>query len=273
MTLTVRQTALVALMFVLLSLGLIMLDGRHKLDSLKGVASTVVSPISQALTGLGDGVFSNDGGGDPQLRKDLAAVTAERDALIQENAQLKEQVQEMDQLRAQLGFQQQHADLTLLNADVIGRDPQGAEKYLIIDRGSDDGIDVGMAVVNPNFLVGQVVNVEPHRAKVLLVIDSGFSIGARLQDSREEGIVYGRWQLGGRALMRHLSVDAQIGDDELVVTSNKTAHVPEGLVIGKALTVRRDELENETEIDVLPLVDFDSLETVTVIVGGPGVDQ
>lgn len=272
MTLTLRQTALLAGMFIVLSMALIMLDGRHKLDSFKDLASGFISPVSEALTDLGSGVTGR-GGGDANLQAELDAVTAERDALIAEKSMLLEQLKEMDDLREQLGFQEQRPELQLLIADVIARDPRGSEKFVIINRGSDDGIMLGMAVVSPNFLVGQVVGVEPNRAKVLLSIDTGFQVGARLQTTRDEGLVYGRWQLGGRMLMRHIRVDAEIAENELVVTSNKTARVPEGLVIGKALTISRDSLQNETEIEVLPLVDFDNLQTVTVIIGGPGVTQ
>lgn len=270
MTLTLRQTALLAGLFIVVSLSLIVLDGRNKLDSVKSVASGFISPASEALTDLGSGVFTRDAG-NANLQAELDAVTAERDALVAEKALLLEQLQELEELRELLAFQEERPELQLRTADVIARDPRGTEKFVIINRGSDDGVMVGMAVVSPHYLVGQVVSVEPKRAKVLLSIDSAFQIGARLQTTREEGIVYGRWQLGGRLLMRHLRVDADIPENELVVTSNKTARVPEGLVIGKALSVSRDSLQNETEIEVLPLVDFDALQTVAVVVAGPGV--
>ncbi|RIK43303.1 MAG: rod shape-determining protein MreC [Chloroflexi bacterium] len=272
MTLTLRQTALLAGMFIVISLSLIVLDGRNRLDSMKELASGFITPISRTLTDLGDGIFRS-GPSDSQLAAELAAVTAERDALVAEKALLLEQLQEMNVLREQLNVQQARPELSLLTADVIARDPRSTEKFIIIDKGSNDGVEVGMAVVSPHYLVGQVVAVEPSRARVILTIDTAFQVGARLQTTRDEGIVYGRWQLGGRLLMRHLRVDVQIAESELVVTSNKTARVPEGLVIGKALAVERHSLENETEIEVLPLVDFDNLQTVAVIVAGPGVDE
>jgi rod shape-determining protein MreC len=267
MTVTVRQTAVLALMFVAVSISLIMLDGRNKLDGLKGLGSEVVSPISAALTNLGERVGGGDGASDSQLGKQLADVTAERDRLAAENAFLREQLQDMQALQEQLKIQQERPDLTFLQADVIARDPQSEEKFLIVNRGSDDGVKVGQAVVSPNFLVGQVVEVEPGRAKVLLAIDSGFQIGAKLQTSQAEGIVYGRWQAGGRLEIRHLPVDIQVDpQQELVVTSNKTARVPEGLIVGKVMQVERDELQNEAEAEVLPVVDFDDLSSVAIII-------
>jgi rod shape-determining protein MreC len=268
MALTLRQTAVLAATFVLVSLFLIVLDGRNKLDSVKELSSGIVSPVSESLTDFGERLAGAREGGDAALRDELEAVKAERDQLLAERATWIEAQQEMLLLREQLKFQEEHPAIQFLPADVIARDPQGREKYLIINRGSNDGIMVGMPVVSPNFLVGQVIEVEPSRAKVLLVIDSGFQIGARLQLSRAEGIVYGRWQEGGRVEMRHVPVSAEIDmQTELVVTSNKTARVPEGLIIGQVLEADKNTLENETVLEITPLVDFDSLTTVTVITG------
>jgi rod shape-determining protein MreC len=264
---TARQGIVLATLLVIVSLAFVLLDGRHKLDGPKSLLASATSPISRSLTNLGDRVRTRGDKSDLQAQYD--DLQSKYDALLSENAQLKVQAQAAQQLRDQLNFQQQNPTLTLLPANVISRDPQSREKYIVIDRGSDDGLQVGMAVVSPNFLVGQITSVEPTRAKVLLVIDSGFQIGARLQNGGAEGIAYGQWQLGGRVVMRHIPVDANIDPaTELVVTSNKTARVPQGLIIGKIDgEPSRDPLQNETEVKVLPLVDFDNLQTVTVITG------
>jgi cell shape-determining protein MreC len=70
--------------------------------------------------------------------------------------------------------------------------------------------------------------------------------------------------------MRHIPIDAEVSADALAVTSGKTERVPAGLVIGKITDVRRDEVENEIQLEILPLVDFDELSSVTVITGETG---
>jgi rod shape-determining protein MreC len=255
---------------VLLALFLMLLDSRNQLDGPKGIVVSIVSPVGKTLTGLGDQVSNIGEGGDKDLREQLADVTEERDQLLQENAQLREQGREVEQLRALLEFRQANPQLTLVTAEVVSRDPGSREQYVIINQGSNAGIEVGMPVLSPHFLVGQVTEVEPDRARVLLIIDSSFQTGARIQGIEAEGIVYGRWQFGERAIMRHLPVDVQVSTDALVVTSGKTDRVPAGLVIGKVMEVNRDEVQNETTLDVLPLVDFAELSSVTVITGETG---
>src|SRR6476619_2322557 len=143
---TTRQGIVLATLLVIVSLALVLLDGRHKLDGPKSLLASATSPISRSLTNLGDRVRTRGGKSDLQTKYD---------ALLSENAQLKVQAQAAQQLRDQLNFQQQNPTLTLLPANVISRDPQSRGKYFVIDRGSDDGLQVGMAVVSPNFLVGQ----------------------------------------------------------------------------------------------------------------------
>jgi rod shape-determining protein MreC len=270
MTITMRRNLVLAFTFVFISLALILLDARGALDGPRELLANGVSPAGQALTRFGERVRGVGERSDSELEQELRAVAAERDALLRENARLRELTRDVEQLREQLGFQQARPDLQLLQADVIGRDPQGREQYLIINRGADDGLRVGMAVVSPNFLVGQITAVEPGRARVLLVIDSSFRTGAWLQAAQQEGIVYGRWQAGGRVVMRHLPIDTQLIEGELVVTSGRTELVPAGLVIGTLSGGVRNTLRNEVELEVVPLADFDNLRTVTVITGeGP----
>ncbi|MEZ4523959.1 MAG: rod shape-determining protein MreC [Thermomicrobiales bacterium] len=261
-----RQVIYLVASLIALSILLMVLDGRDMLDPVKGLAGGLVTPVSRALTDAGSGVNSS-GNGDGEIAQQLEDVTQERDQLMAENARLRELVVEIDQLRSQLGFQQAHPELTAVTAGVIGRDPEGIEKVIVIDRGSNDGIEVGMPVVSPDFLVGEVTEVDQNRSRVMLMIDAGFQTGARLQVSRGTGIVYGLWQAGGRAEMRHIPIDTEVNPDEVIVTSGRSLMIPEGLIIGKILEIHRDELGSEITLSVLPLVDFDSLETVTVITG------
>ena len=265
-----RQVFYLIASLVALSLFLTVLDGRDMLDPVKGVVGGLLTPISRTLTGAGSAINSGNSGtaSDSELARQLDEITLERDQLAAENARLREMVEENSELRNQLGFQEAHPELTAVTATVIGRDPEGIEKFILIDRGSNDGIRVGMAVVSPNFLVGEVTEVDENRSRVLLMIDAGFQTGARLQMSRGTGIVYGLWQAGGRAEMRHIPIDTEVNPDEVIVTSGRSFMIPEGLIIGRILEIHRNELGSEISLSVLPLVDFDSLETVTVITGG-----
>ena len=270
MSAALRRNVTIGLALVIISLFLIVLDTRSALNGPKGLVSNLVAPMGKALSELGEDAGGFREGGDPELRAEVERLEQENEELLAENARLRELESEVESLRASLNFQVSRPELSYVTADVISRDPQSREKFLIINRGADDGVQVGMPVVSPNALVGQVVDVEPGRSRVLLVIDSAFQIGGKLQNAQAEGIVYGRWQEGGRVVMRHIPYDVEVKDDDIIVTSGKTLSVPAGLVIGRVMGIDRDQAENEIEIEVLPLVDFDGLQSVTVITGSSG---
>ena len=81
-------------------------------------------------------------------------------------------------LERRLRVQEEHPDWELVTARVINPDPTSYQKYVTIDKGSADGITVGMAVVDPHNLVGIVADVTEHSAKVLLAIDVSFVEGS-----------------------------------------------------------------------------------------------
>ena len=153
----------------------------------------------------------------------------------------------------------------IVPATVIAYDPDALQQAIVIDRGANAGIQVGMPVVSPDFLVGLVTEVEADRARVTLLIDSSMQIGALLQESRAEGIVYGQWQRGGLLELRHLDPNTPVREGELVVTSGRTARVPAGLVIGTVYGGEREVEASELRLAVRPLVDYKALRSVSVI--------
>jgi rod shape-determining protein MreC len=265
LSLNLRQTIVLIFLFVVVSTGLIMLDSRERMDWLKSPASQLFSPIIWVFNQADDGIGSLGSSNPTEMEAELEAVIQERDELLAENAELRVLEEEVEQLRNQLEFQETFPDLEPVPANVISEDPKGVERILIIDQGRSAGIRTGMAVVSPEFFVGQVTNVDEHRARVTLILDAAAQIGGMLQESGAEGVVYGRWQAGGLIEMRHIDADAEIEEGELVVTSGRTARVPPGLIIGRVSEVELDMQADTQTVHLTPMVDFRALQSVTFI--------
>lgn len=265
LSLNLRQTAILVLLFILVSTGLLLLDSQHRLDWLRSPVGQVFSPVVWVFNQAGDGIGSAGRGGESVTEAELEALRQERDELLAENARLSLLEDEVEQLRNQLEFQELHPDLEPIPANVIGEDPKGVERILIIDQGRDAGIRTGMAVVSPEFFVGQVTNVDDNRARVTLALDASAQIGGMLQNSRAEGVVYGRWQAGGLIEMRHINDDTEVEEGEIVMTSGRTARVPAGLIIGRVSEIERDVQGDTLTVQITPMVDFRTLQAVTVI--------
>ena len=275
--LTRGQLLALILVFIVTALALLTLDRRNLLGPLKGVVERPIFALSERFTSVGNGLrtFTAQFGNVGELRDENQRLQEENDRLRASDARVKELELENKQLTEQANFAVKFPEYKSVPARVIGRDPTLAQKVLVIDRGSNDGIKMGMPVVSPSFLVGLVTEVTPNQAKVRLIIDQNMQIGVLLQQERAAGIMYGRWQQGGRLTVQHIGRDANIAINAIVVTSNWTLHVPQGLPIGFVTKVTRDQQADSLTLEVAPYVNFDSLETVSIILtdeqtGQPG---
>lgn len=265
-TVPLRQTLTLILVFVIVSGSFIVLDRRDDLQPVRDGLTQIVSPVSSTFYRLADGP-----GRQSDVEAQLAQVTQERDALIAENSRLKADNQSLQQRVQQEEVSQSNPAIDYsLSANVIGRDPTGTQMFIMIDKGSDDGIQKGMAIVSPYFYMGQVAEVSQHQAKVTLIIDTSQRVGAMLQDTRADGVVYGQAQAGGYLKMSHVESAAVPREGEWIVTSSSTAtqtrQVPPDIPIGTVLGTPVFDPQTDTlEIQIRPGVsNFNDIDVVFV---------
>ena len=272
-----RQLVALVLLFVVTGLIFIRLDQGQLLDSLKGPVERPVRVAGGAFTEAGVRVRAvGDRFGN------VEELSAENRWLLEENQRLRAdqaRVRELERDNAQLVEQAKIASLfpqyQQQPARVVGRDdPRTREKMLVIDRGAEDGIEVGMPVLSPSFLIGLVTEVYPRSAKVRLIIDDKSTIGVQLQEERAYGIVYGMWQRGGRLTMKHIERSVPLAPDpanppRVVTALGMTARVPPGLLVGYVTSVKKNDQADQQQAEVVPYVsNFDGLELVTVLLTG-----
>ena len=167
-------------------------------------------------------------------------------------------------LRNLLNFQKTPNN-QVLAAEVIGKDPSGWFKTVIIDKGKAEGLQKGLPVVLPQGIVGQVIEVSSHYSKVMLIIDRNSAVDALVQRSRARGIIKGssadqcRFEF---VLRKH---DVQIGDT--VIASGLDGVYPKGLLIGRVSDLGGRKSDIFYDIAVAPFVDYETLEEVLVILG------
>jgi len=255
------------LVSLMMCVGLIALDQQHRLDGAKSPAEQLIQPFQAAMSRAGDSLHHLRSGSPSDVQQQLQQVTVERNQLLADNAKLKDLQQQVAELQKQLGFKQSRPELKVVSANVVGQDPNGTTRTLVIDQGANAGIQVGMAVISPDFVVGQVTDVSQDRARVTLAIDSSSRIGAMLQSNNASGVLFGEWQTGGQMQLRYLDPATSVKEGDVVVTSGQTARVPKGLVVGKVTRINRDVQAAELNVDVGPLINFETMQSVMVIVG------
>lgn len=266
-TIPLRRVLALVFVFALICGSLIVLDRRSALDPVRSGLNEIVSPASAAFYDVVDRTRSES-----DLEQQLATAVAERDALRAENSQLKADTVELAQLQQMLGVEQRNPELDLTMANVIGQDPSGPQRFIVIDKGSQDGVREGMAIVSPDYYLGQVSEVSENESRVMLIIDASQAVGAVLQESRGTGIVKGQWQLGGYLTMLHVEPANAPADGEWVVTSDaagtQTRQVPPNIPIGQVYGEPRVNEQTATlEIQVRPgVADITDLSVVYVAV-------
>lgn len=252
---------------------LTILDRTGNLDSalafVRNPLATIISWTSEQTTSVADVL---EGPRDLQTARDqIAQLQAQVDALERENEELREIQGEYQILLDLFNRARQQPDFTRLTASVIGQDTSLSLRSIIIDKGSEDGIVVGMPVEGARGLVGQVYRTTANSAQVVLITDNASSIPARLGNSRATGLLRGGG-LGGSVSMEWIDLQYEITVGEVVLTSGLGGKFPQDLVIGRVIEVERREAELFQRAIVQPVVDFESLEVVFVITDFNPVD-
>lgn len=221
--------------------------------------SRLFRPVSGFLTGVSEL---------PDLRMENARLRAEKRKLEEQQRRLPEMIREHEQALALLQ-QKDWATGPSLGARVIGVGPSNHESSRFIDKGSKDGVKVGMAAVAAEGLVGRVVWVGSGQSKVLLIIDPEHSVGARLTGSGETGVVTGRSRDDLRFELIDPETPIQIG--ETVVTSGYDFGIyPAGIPIGRVTRVEVDADGLTKTAFVSPFVDFSRLDLIKILLeSGP----
>jgi len=258
-------TVLFLLLFLSLAVLTLILDRANRLGPVKDLVAQITTPVQEALTSVTDRFAEAR-----QLFIDMEACRAENeelqtllDQLIIENVRLREAEIENVTLREQLNFKQANPSFELLSAQVIGRDPSNLANYLVIDRGSDEGVGVGMPVLTDRGLVGRVTETASHSSTVLLITDPSSSVNALVQDTRATGMVQGK--LGQELVMRYIQQTEEIKAGDLVLTSGLGGNFPTRLIIGQVTEVQKTDVELFQEAIVRPSADFGRLEMVMVL--------
>ena len=205
-----------------------------------------------------------------QLRDRIAVLEEQLASRQIELIQLREAASDYDRLASLLSYTAALENQEFLTADVIAFDPSGIARSMIINRGTRDGVAVGMPVATDLGLVGRIVSVSANAAQVQLIHDENSAVSARLQTTRAEGSVIG--QASGVLRMTFIDLDENIIQGDLVITSGLGGNFPPDMVVGQVTSIRQFEFELFQEAEVRSLIDFDTLEFVLVITSFQPID-
>ena len=147
--------------------------------------------------------------------------------LEQENAHLRELLQ-----------MSRRVETRSIAADILYNAPDPFARKVILDRGAQQGVEPGLAVVDANGVIGQVTRVHPIQAEVTLLTDRNQSIPVSVVRNGVRGVLYGVGR--GMLEMRHVLADVDIRPGDQLVTSGLDGVYVPGLPVATVTRVNRD---------------------------------
>jgi rod shape-determining protein MreC len=190
-----------------------------------------------------------------RLRKRIQALEIERNKWLEAEA-TNRRLQQLLEFRS-------HLPVGSVTASIIANSASTWFQSCLLDKGSDDQVRKGMAVVTPLGVVGQVVSVTARSAKVLLITDPNSGVDVLVQRTRSRGIVSGSLENGTILKYVKRSEDIQVGDR--LITSGLDGIFPKGMMVGTVIKVRKQNLGLFQYIEVMPAVTSARAEEVMAV--------
>lgn len=249
---------------VLLFLILLQIRNPEIRGPFKGVLGNVLNPFVYYTTAAASSLGNVWSGyiNLVDVRTQNTELSRKLDELNLENFLLREKVTQFERLKQLLNFKEAY-NFETVACNVIGRNVQGYLKYLIIDRGEKDGVEVRDPVISFNGLVGRVNEVFHSSSQVVVVLNLNSNVSVMNSRTRAVGILRG----DGRG---HLFVDyydrlddAHEGD--VMITSGLGGLYPKGLPVGTIDTITKNRTGLFQKIGVEQSVDFYKLENVLIV--------
>jgi rod shape-determining protein MreC len=214
------------------------------------------------------GLYKSAGAVGKQLEFILLARRAAQEHKAQEE-QLAQILSENATLRRQLaeaqGFLAQQQSLDPKTYTQVAARPISLIRYLRIDKGSNNGLKVGMPVVYKDSYLGQIKDISPDSSEVILSSDPDSKIDAFSQGDagKARGVLVG--QFGSDMLLDKILHEEPVKVGDLVYSGGTEGNLPRGLVLGQISQVLDRPNEIFKQAKVKPVFAVGDLDIVFVI--------
>lgn len=261
-----RGPAPLARLFVFVALCLVLLvaDLRFRyLEVLRNALSVVTYPLQMAASTPADvvrnasryfGTLVDVQLENAELRRHQLGA-GERllrfEQLEQENLHLRELLQ-----------MSQRVQTKSIAADILYNAPDPFARKVILDRGTQQGVEAGLAVLDANGVIGQVTRVHPVQSEITLLTDRNQSIPVSVVRNGVRGVLYGVGR--GMLEMRHVLAEVDIQPGDRLVTSGLDGIFVPGLPVATVTRVDRDQ-DAFARIECEPLAAIERSVQVLVI--------
>lgn len=197
---------------------------------------------------------------------DLLANVDRIDSLNAENIELRKQ---LEALKEELDINYTINGYNYLNATVINRNVASWYNTLTLNKGTNNGVKVGNAVVNSKGLIGKIVSVTAFTSEVKLLTTNDTNNKISISIVNNKNKIYGlitKYNYKENYIeIQGVSNTEKVSIDDYVYTSGLGGTFPSGILIGKVKEITTDEYDLAKIIKVAPIVDFNQINYVAIL--------
>lgn len=242
---------------------------KNRFAPLQAVTSAIITPMQSGINEVGGSLYNRmvehkDKNELLKENKELTAKVNEYSAEIKKNEQ---ESYELKRLQDLLDLKEQYVDYNTIGARVIATDSTNWFYTFVINKGTDDGVQVGCNVLADGGLAGIVTEVGKNYAKVRSIIDDNSSVSATISGTESLCTVSGDLSAikDGYINVGYINKEITIEEGAELVTSHVSNKFLPGLLIGYISDVKMDANNLTQSAKCLPVVDFTNLQEVLVI--------
>lgn len=198
-----------------------------------------------------------------------SALKNENKALRELNLQLSEEVTKLrtasienEKLRSLLEFKNKQS-YPIVAAEVVGRNSIDQKNYLTINKGKNDGLEVGMSVRTDAGLVGVIIGITNNYSIVELLNNNKTRVAAKIERTGIKGIF--TWDGGNNFTLKNIPTTFDVKKGDKVLTSNYSNFYPDNIPIGEIIEVSNDNASLFYNIKIKSYVNLNSVEEVFVV--------
>lgn len=224
---------------IVISVVLMVVDGsRSPLSPIRGGVAVALQPFQIIAEVPADTIN--------YLRRffDRSTLIERNDSLSKQVLLLRAKLQRLAALKAEneriraLLDSARSIEQNVLIAEILSVSPSPYQHYVMLNKGSLDGVFRGQALIDANGIMGQVVNVTPMNSRALLITDSNHAIPVEISRTGLRTIAEGTGQSGQLHLpFLPKTTDVQVGD--LLLTSGLGGRYPAGYPVAKVTEINR----------------------------------
>lgn len=206
----------------------------------------------------------------------FSEVKAQNKELTNENEELKNKLAEYSDLKEEnerfrelLSFTEERDNYNYIGCDIISYSGGGFNDGYVVNKGTNDNVQKGMAVITNKGLVGQVTSVGTNWSIVQTLTNENIAVSVMVESTRDAtGYITGYTednQNRNLAKVYDLPMDSEVKEGDVILTSGVGMVYPKEIRIGEVIKVEEDKVKVMKSAIVKPYVDFNKLEDLFIV--------